>query len=164
MAGESLAGAALAYLATASPELAALEASLCASMAVARVMLRPTLASCFGTSRLQYRLEPCLTNVVSERRTPHSTHLKQPLWKLAPSTSTLSIGYAVLPHAGHALFRPPNREDTALGIVLTWGFVDAPAVALDVFAAAAPAAAPFVSKFTAFVSPAVRPPSPNACP
>mgnify|MGYP003311378038 FL=1 len=80
MAGESLAGAALAYLATASPELAALDASLCASMAVARVMLRPTLASCFGTSRLQYRLEPCLTYVVSERRTPHATHLKQPLW------------------------------------------------------------------------------------
>ena len=149
-----MAGAALAYLATASPELAALDASLCASMAVAKVMLRPTLASCLGTSRLQYRLEPCLTYVVRERRTPHATHLKQPLWMLAPSTSTLSIGYAVLSHTGHAFLCPPNRDDAALvGAPMRRFVVDR-------------VAASFVpSARKVFVSPAVdRSPSPNASP
>mmetsp|Transcript_8369 Transcript_8369/g.35497 ORF Transcript_8369/g.35497 Transcript_8369/m.35497 type:complete len:245 (-) Transcript_8369:298-1032(-) len=159
LAGESLAGAALAYLATASPELAALDASLCASMAVHRVMLRPTLASCLGTSRLQYRLLPCLTYVVRERRTPHATHLKQPLCMLAPSTSTLSIGYAVLSHTGHAFFCPPNRDDagSAVGAPFTRRFGGFDRAAED--ASVGPSVSVFVW------APAVdRSPSPNASP
>mmetsp|Transcript_10543 Transcript_10543/g.39063 ORF Transcript_10543/g.39063 Transcript_10543/m.39063 type:complete len:434 (+) Transcript_10543:1564-2865(+) len=108
-AGESpFCGAGAAYLATASPELAAPRTSLCASMAVASVIPIPPRASVFGTHRLQNSdlSSPALTYETSESFTPHSKHLKHPLWYDSP-TSTDSIGYTVFAHRGHLFVTSP---------------------------------------------------------
>ena len=74
------AGAAVLYRATASPELAALDARRCASIAAASCTLIPTFGHVLGTSRRQYSLPPDTRKVPRFRLTPHVTHLKQPLW------------------------------------------------------------------------------------
>ena len=67
--------------------VAAFEASFCAAMASMSSLDMTPRDALTGTSLLQYRFAPWLTNVSMDKDTPHVTHLKQPLWYLLPSTS-----------------------------------------------------------------------------